>query len=369
MDLQKFALDLFEKVKDWIEPAVKKLREDIDTVQKRQETSATLLLQRIDELEESIPASFDAKAFADELIAEIDKSYSGGPTHDDVAEKVLKSCNILEGQIRDVQGIAEAAKAAIDAISIPNVSGFATKAELSESADETMQLIAAKVAEESDRLNGKITEVEGIAKSVTAAIEAVEIPDVSKFISETEHRHEVTETTLLISDLKKSLSELSLRVDQIKAIPAPKNGRPGDDGEDGRDGLDIEILPGIDMDKSYPRGTYAHHLGGLWRAHTRTDKMRGWDCIVKGICEINIDQIDQRNISVSVQDSCDTITKKAFSIPAMVYRGVWREDDYQAGDCVTWGGSLWHCDKPTDAKPGNKDSGWTLCVKKGRDGS
>lgn len=51
----------------------------------------------------------------------------------------------------------------------------------------------------------------------------------------------------------------------------------------------------------------------------------------------------------------------------MLYRGVWKEGEYEKGDTVTWGGSLWHCDvAKTSAKPGDAD--WTLCAKKGRDG-
>jgi integrin beta 3 len=53
--------------------------------------------------------------------------------------------------------------------------------------------------------------------------------------------------------------------------------------------------------------------------------------------------------------------------PTMLYRGVYHEGtEYERGDVVTWGGSLWHCDEPTKEKPGT-DS-WTLAAKKGRDG-
>ena len=56
------------------------------------------------------------------------------------------------------------------------------------------------------------------------------------------------------------------------------------------------------------------------------------------------------------------------SFPVPLYRGVFAEDQsYQTGDMVTWGGSLWHCNSATQAKPGGDDA-WTLAVKKGRDG-
>lgn len=53
--------------------------------------------------------------------------------------------------------------------------------------------------------------------------------------------------------------------------------------------------------------------------------------------------------------------------PGMTYKGVYDEaQQYERGDCVTWGGSLYHCDESTTEKPGN-GKGWTLAVKKGRD--
>lgn len=55
------------------------------------------------------------------------------------------------------------------------------------------------------------------------------------------------------------------------------------------------------------------------------------------------------------------------SFPFPIYCGIFKEGDrYVPGDLVTWGGCLWHCDKETTEKPGAE--GWTLAVKKGRDG-
>jgi len=73
-----------------------------------------------------------------------------------------------------------------------------------------------------------------------------------------------------------------------------KDGRHGDDGPEGqpgRDAIDIEILPGIDDDKTYMRGTWAQHRGGLVRAVRNTDKVSGksdivscgWVAVVNGI--------------------------------------------------------------------------------------
>lgn len=57
--------------------------------------------------------------------------------------------------------------------------------------------------------------------------------------------------------------------------------------------------------------------------------------------------------------------------PTVLDRGVFkadRDEPYQAGDGVTWGGSYWVAQRETKAKPDSPDSGWRLAVKKGRDG-
>jgi len=51
------------------------------------------------------------------------------------------------------------------------------------------------------------------------------------------------------------------------------------------------------------------------------------------------------------------------------YEGVWQADrTYSKGSLCTWGGSCWHANIDTDAKPGEDREAWTLMVKKGRDG-
>jgi hypothetical protein len=50
------------------------------------------------------------------------------------------------------------------------------------------------------------------------------------------------------------------------------------------------------------------------------------------------------------------------------YCGVWVEGKaYDAGDCATWAGSMWHCNEATSSKPGEQTKLWTLMVKAGRD--
>jgi hypothetical protein len=56
--------------------------------------------------------------------------------------------------------------------------------------------------------------------------------------------------------------------------------------------------------------------------------------------------------------------------PTMQYRGVFETSrQYMPGDFVTHDGSLWHCNRPTHGPvPGFDKDGWTLAVKRGRDG-
>jgi hypothetical protein len=172
-----------------------------------------------------------------------------------------------------------------------------------------------------------------------------------------------------------SFAELyAIQEQRIKALEerSPKDGERGADGKDGapgRDAAQIEILPCIVADKSYPRGTYAKHDGGLWRSFETTEQMRGWECIVDGLADVKIESVD-REFVVSATRSSGAIEVKRVSLPVMLYQGVFKEGrEYVGGDTVTWAGSLWHCDHNTADKPGELGSkGWTLAAKRGRDG-
>jgi hypothetical protein len=79
---------------------------------------------------------------------------------------------------------------------------------------------------------------------------------------------------------------------------------------------------------------------------------------------------DGRTVVLKFQDGSDTGYSVELGIPAMIYRGVFKEGQaYEKGDTVTWGGSLWHCDEAvTTSKPDGAEKHWTLAAKKGRDG-
>lgn len=144
-------------------------------------------------------------------------------------------------------------------------------------------------------------------------------------------------------------------------LPTPK------DGEDGKSALQIEILPTIDENKSYNRGTYATYRGGLWRSFEKTKGMRGWEVLVDGVADIDINYDGERAVSVKTVKASGEIVEKNFSIPSMIYKEVYREGvDYKQGDAVTYAGSVFVALEDTSDKPATGSKAWRLAVKAGR---
>lgn len=161
--------------------------------------------------------------------------------------------------------------------------------------------------------------------------------------------------------------DAQITVKQVKAvldsveIPNPK------DGQDGKDALDIDILPEINVEKSYPRNTYAKHDGGLWKSFQTTHGMRGWECIVEGIKSIHVDFDGERSVSIEVcKSGSDPITQH-YKMPVVIDRGVFKSgQEYEKSDGVTYGGSYWIAKEDNPAgSPGHSDE-WRLSVKAGR---
>lgn len=197
--------------------------------------------------------------------------------------------------------------------------------------------------------------------AVKQALESLPKPKDGKSISAEDLRSLVEE--VVSASLPEPVDVEKLAEDVAANIPVPEP------GSDGKDALSIELEPFIDEKKSYPRGTYATHNGGLWRSHEKTHGMRGWECIVDGVSNVDIKQDNQRTFSISLERASGAVEVKSFYVPVTIYRDVFKTGtEYQPGDTVTWGGSMWHCNEPTTDKPGETGSkGWTLAVKKGRD--
>jgi len=142
-----------------------------------------------------------------------------------------------------------------------------------------------------------------------------------------------------------------------------KDGARGVDGRDGlngRDSAEINILPMLEEGKSYPSGVYARHMGGLVK--TTAD---GYDCIVAGVSGVRVEHDGERKFSIRVELTDKSVSTAEFTVPVMLHRGIWREQTYERGDCVTRDSSTWHCCvESTDAMPGTSKD-WQLIVRKG----
>jgi hypothetical protein len=154
------------------------------------------------------------------------------------------------------------------------------------------------------------------------------------------------------------------------------DGRDGRDGPPGRDAAQIEILPSVDVERSYPRGTFATWKGGLIRAVRTTDEMpdgdvvkAGWAHIVRGLDVIDVEPLGERGISLTVRCSDGQTKQTQIEFPTMIMRGIWAEGQtYAKSDAVRWDGSLWVAKESTDSRPDEKNPRWELAARRGRDG-
>ena len=155
-----------------------------------------------------------------------------------------------------------------------------------------------------------------------------------------------------------------------------KDGINGKDGADGRDALELDILDTIDPQKAYPRGTVAAYRGGLIKATRRTGPIgeslsaAGWRVILRGVAQTEVVPSDDlRTLGIRLTHTDGEVVEQTLRSPSLLYRGVFREgDQYDGGDAVTFGGSLWVALRATTTKPGDGSPDWRLAVKKGRDG-
>lgn len=155
-----------------------------------------------------------------------------------------------------------------------------------------------------------------------------------------------------------------------------ERGERGEPGERGLDALELTILPELDEARSYPRGTFASHRGGLVRASRRTDPLAsrtlleaGWSVVVEGLYSLDFSWENERDLRVIVERTSGATAETRRTFPVLLERGVFKPGQtYAPGDGVTYGGSYWIALRATDGRPGEGNSDWRLAVKRGRDG-
>ena len=186
-----------------------------------------------------------------------------------------------------------------------------------------------------------------------------------------------------VAPLKAENVELKDRIAALEARPLPEKGDKGDPGErgekgktgdDGKDGRGVKDLL-IDREGCLVATMDDGELKSLGRVVGKkgkdgTDGKKGKD----GRDGLGFDDMDvcvlddDRTIELSFKKGEE---EKAFTLkwPTVIYRGTYKHDqEYSAGDAVTWGGHMWIAEKTTSAKPDQPGEGWRLAVKKGRDG-
>ena len=129
-----------------------------------------------------------------------------------------------------------------------------------------------------------------------------------------------------------ALDELHRRID---GIAAPRDGRDGRDGQKGEDGM------------------------------AGKDGQDGRDGL--GFDDLAVDYDGDRQVTFRFTQG-DRVKEFPLVLPIVLDRGVYRPDqDYQKGDAVSFGGSLWIAQEVTQDKP-ETSAAWRLAVKRGRDG-
>lgn len=240
-------------------------------------------------------------------------------------------------------------QAAIESIPVPENGKDGQSVTL----DDVRPLIKEMVEEIPKPQDGKSVTVEDIEPIIAEAVNKAvsEIPPAKDGQSVT-----VEDVLPLITE------EISKK---IAEIPPPKDGK---DGVDGKDAMQIEIQPSVDFSKSYPRGTFALHNGGVIRSYMQTNGDKGWDTVYNGIASFEYRQIDERTVELVCKMTDGAEKTSIFYVPAVLDRGVFREENkYLHGDGVTFGGSFWIAQKDQpEGKPGQSQD-WRLAVKKGRD--
>jgi len=155
-----------------------------------------------------------------------------------------------------------------------------------------------------------------------------------------------------------------------------ERGEKGEEGQAGRDALEIVMLQEIDHSRSYPRGVFAKHAGGIVKSIRRTNHFTGdlekdgWEVMVEGLADLDIVQDGERTVIFTVTKTSGAIVEKRINLAVPIHRGVYKpETTYEKYDLVTSGGSTWQAlkDAPVE-KPGDGSQEWRLIVKRGRDG-
>lgn len=224
-----------------------------------------------------------------------------------------------------------------------------------------------------DGIDGKSVDEEEIKEFVKIVVEEAvsAIPVPKDGVAGEDGKDGLDGHTPTVEEIYPIIEEIALNA--VAAIPKAKDGENGKDGKDGNNGKDgVDGKDGADVVSGFiDRDGNAI----LTLENGRTINL---GCVVGmdgkdgapglGFQDSDFEFDGERRVTFKVSRNGTTIAKQ-FVVPAMIYQGVYEEGkEYERGDCVTWSGSLHHCNEATKEKPGGGNKAWTLAVKRGADG-
>lgn len=238
----------------------------------------------------------------------------------------------LERSLRQIRSdLQESIDARFASLPVPQDGKSVTVDDLRPVVDEAVEKAVAAIPVPKD----------GKSVTVEEAVDAFR-PDVERMVAEAVAAIPVPQDgkSVTIDELRPMVDEVVAKA--VAAIPPAKDGRDGRDA----DPNEIELV--------------------VRRLFDELPKPRdGRDGIAT---REEIITVVREAVAAAVPSEVEkAVTEAIKSVPRLEYRGVWSEAEYQKGDAVSFGGSLWICrTDQTAAKPGTSPD-WQLAVKKGRD--
>ena len=225
------------------------------------------------------------------------------------------------------------------------------------------------------------TAIEKATAPLLARIEELEARKLPEAIKGEDGQDGEDGQSITLDDVAPMIAEAVAKA--VAAIPAPANGKDGKDGsdglpgKDGQDGASVSVedvermveckVAGWALDfERRAQGVLERAVDRIQKPADGKDGRNGVDGL--GFDDLSVEYDGERRIALKFSRG-DICKQFAVDIPVVLDRGVYKPDsEYQKGDAVTWGGSLWIAQKDgPESKPG-EDGGWRLAVKKGRDG-
>lgn len=151
-----------------------------------------------------------------------------------------------------------------------------------------------------------------------------------------------------------------------------KDGAPGRDGRDGIQGLQGERgEKGIDGEHGRDgRDGVQGERGIEGRNGEKGDRGDAGPAGADGL-QIEDATLEQkgRDIVFRFKTAAGDVEKRLRMVGVLLDRGIFKTgDQYEAGDVISYGGSMWIAQRDDPGTPGDASKGWRLSVKKGADG-